>query len=68
MTGDNDRGRVGNVTAEEVCRVWGDQLQPVPSELVSPRLSVSTREFLSAVGLPTVETVESAGLIGLPPP
>ncbi|WP_433726712.1 SUKH-4 family immunity protein [Nocardia sp. CA-129566] len=63
MTGDNARGWVGNVTAEEVRRVWGDQLQPIPSELVSPRLSVPTREFLSTVGLPDVETVESAGLI-----
>lgn len=63
MTEDNDRGCVGNVTAAEVRRVWGDQLQPVPSELVSPRLSAPTREFLSTVGLPAVETVESAGLI-----
>ncbi|WP_063043654.1 SUKH-4 family immunity protein [Nocardia pseudovaccinii] len=63
MTGNNDQSRVGKVTAEEIRRVWGDHLQPVPPELVSPRLSVPTREFLSTVGLPAVETVDSAGLI-----
>ncbi|WP_433194645.1 SUKH-4 family immunity protein [Nocardia sp. CA-107356] len=63
MTRDNGQSGVGNVTAEEVRRIWGDQLQPLPAELVSPRLSVPTREFLSTVGLPAVETVESAGLI-----
>jgi SUKH-4 immunity protein len=39
---------------DEVGGVWGGLLEPVPPDLVSPRLSAPTRRFLTTVGLPTV--------------
>jgi hypothetical protein len=39
----------------EVRAVWGDLLRPLPAERVPAALSAPTREFLTTVGLPTVE-------------
>ncbi|MFI9045992.1 SUKH-4 family immunity protein [Streptomyces sp. NPDC053427] len=49
------QSQIGDVTVDEIRRIWGDRLRPVPSDLVSPRLSTPTREFLTTVGLPTVQ-------------
>lgn len=46
----------GRSTADEVKRVWGDRLRPVPPDLASTRLSAATREFLTTVGLPAGRT------------
>jgi hypothetical protein len=45
-------GWIGNAAADEVRHVWGDGIQPISTNLVSPRLSPQTREFLTTVGLP----------------
>jgi SUKH-4 immunity protein len=48
----------GDVSADEVRRIWGDQVGPVAADLVSPRLSATSRGFLTSVGLPTVPVQE----------
>jgi hypothetical protein len=42
----------------EVRRVWGDQLAPIRPELVHPLVSMRTREFLTTVGLPTIQVLD----------
>lgn len=46
----------GGVTAEELHKVWGGQLRPIPPPLIPPGVSAPTRVFLTDVGLPTEET------------
>jgi hypothetical protein len=48
----------GDVSAGEVRQIWGDQVGPVAADLVSPRLSASSRAFLTSVGLPTIPVRE----------
>ncbi len=48
----------GGVTADDVREIWRDQLRPVPPNLINPRLSTPSREFLASVGLPTIEVQE----------
>lgn len=38
---------------DEIRKVWGDKLVPIPAELISPQASEPTRQMLSTVGLPT---------------
>ncbi|RMI33247.1 SUKH-4 family immunity protein [Nocardia stercoris] len=45
-----------------VAAIWGDLLATVPPEQVHPGLSASTREFLTTVGLPTVDVGSFAPL------
>jgi hypothetical protein len=40
----------------EVRRLWGEQLRPADPGKVYPRLSLRTRQFLAAVGLPVFDS------------
>lgn len=50
--GASDDQHTGVVTLEEIHAVWDGQLQPVPAQFVSSRLSVPTRNYLTTIGLP----------------
>jgi SUKH-4 immunity protein len=48
---------VGNITADQVREVWDGQIRSVAADLISPDVSPATRQFLTEVGLPTMDVL-----------
>jgi hypothetical protein len=49
---------VADLSAEEIRRVWDGQVWPVSPELVPAHVPAGTREFLTTIGLPTVQVLD----------
>jgi len=45
---------------QDIRRLWGDTLRPVPENLLPPTASPGTKAFLAAVGLPVEHPVDFA--------
>lgn len=52
-----DRSMLTEGETRQVRELWEGRLRTIPADRLDPRLPATTRDFLTAVGLPTIETL-----------